>query len=122
MGLGTTQSHTRFAGYEVAPLGFSLVIYLIVLGAGLLWQFYRRQQMLRDQGLPQFLDIDLFQRKSFTAGTSTLLVQYLITAGAFFVFPVYLQMLLGLVALQTGVRMMPLSIGLVLFAVLLGQN
>ena len=38
-------------------------------------------------------------------------------AGLFFMVPVYLQMTLGLDALQTGMRIFPLSISLILFSV-----
>ena len=40
------------------------------------------------------------------------------TAGLFFMMPVYLQMTLGLDALQTGIRIFPLSISLILFSIL----
>ena len=39
------------------------------------------------------------------------------TAGLFFMMPVYLQMTLGLDALQTGIRIFPLSISLILFSI-----
>lgn len=105
-------------GMEVAPLGFSIVIYLLVAGLALLWWFFRRQQQLATTKSGPFLDLSIFNVNSFRAGTNTIMLQYFITAGAFFVLPVYLQLLLGLDALDTGLRMMPLSIALVLFAVI----
>ncbi|HEU4465010.1 MAG TPA: MFS transporter, partial [Agromyces sp.] len=42
--------------------------------------------------------------------------QYAVTAGLFFMIPVYLQMTLGMDALETGLRIFPLSISLILFS------
>ncbi|WP_254775094.1 MFS transporter [Microbacterium hydrocarbonoxydans] len=43
--------------------------------------------------------------------------QYAVTAGLFFMVPVYLQMTLGFDALETGIRIFPLSVALILFSI-----
>ena len=50
------------------------------------------------------------------AGLSTLLMQQLILLGTFFVLPVYLQVVLGLDAFETGKRLLPMSVTMLLFA------
>ena len=44
------------------------------------------------------------------AGLSTIVSQYLILAGTFFVLPLYLQLVLGKNALETGVKILPISV------------
>jgi hypothetical protein len=51
-------------------------------------------------------------------GMGTFFSQYFVIAGLFFVIPVYLQTILQYDALKTGVKLIPLSIGLVLFSAL----
>ena len=43
--------------------------------------------------------------------------QYLLQAGLFFVVPLFLSVALGLSAIETGVRLLPLSVTLLLAAV-----
>src|SRR5207342_1854632 len=42
---------------------------------------------------------------------------FLVQAGTFFVVPLFLSVALGLSAIQTGVRLLPLSLTLLLFAI-----
>jgi hypothetical protein len=52
------------------------------------------------------------------AGLSTLVGQQLVLMGTFFVIPVYLQIVLGLDAFETGKRLLPLSVAMLVFALL----
>ena len=52
------------------------------------------------------------------AGLSSLVGQQLVLMGTFFVIPVYLQVVLGLNAFETGKRLLPLSVAMLLFAML----
>ncbi|BDZ54847.1 hypothetical protein GCM10025870_19200 [Agromyces marinus] len=106
----------EIAGVEVAPLGVSLTAWLILLGAALLAWFAIRQRRLADSGRTPFLDIRLLHIHRLRSGLTSLGAQYAVTAGLFFMVPVYLQMTLGLDALQTGLRIFPLSISLILFS------
>lgn len=106
------------AGKEIAPLGISLVAYLLIIGACILYAFYRRQQKLESNGGNPLLQVSMLSIKPLRAGLGVLSAQYLITAATFFVIPVYLQMVLGLDALKTGVKILPLSIALIIFSVL----
>ncbi len=52
------------------------------------------------------------------AGLSSLLGQQLVLMGTFFVIPVYLQVVLGFDAFETGKRLLPLSVAMLVFALL----
>lgn len=103
-------------GQEIAPFGISIVAYLIVLGAVVLWLFGRRQQRLEDSGREPLLRMSLLKIPQLKAGLGVLLAQYAVIAAVFFTLPVYLQMVLGLDALQTGLKIAPLSVALVIFS------
>ncbi|RXZ46056.1 MFS transporter [Agromyces binzhouensis] len=106
----------EIGGVEIAPLGVSLTAWLILAGVGLLAWFALRQRRLIDSGREPFLDVSLLHIARLRSGLSSLGAQYAVTAGLFFMVPVYLQMTLGLDALQTGLRIFPLSISLILFS------
>lgn len=105
-------------GQPIAPLGISLVAYLIIAGLAVLYLFYRRQQSLEVAGKNPLLQVSMLTIKPMRSGLAVLSSQYLITAATFFVIPVYLQMVLGLDALKTGIKILPMSIALILFSVL----
>lgn len=105
------------AGRDIAPFGISIVAYLIMAGIGILYLFLSRQKQLEAAGRNYLLKASLLTSRTLRSGLSVLLSQYFVIAALFFVVPVYLQTMLGLDALQTGIKLIPLSIGLVLFSV-----
>ncbi|WP_139415767.1 MFS transporter [Agromyces laixinhei] len=111
-----TQS-PEIGGVPIAPLGISLCAWLIVAGGGLIALFVRRQRRLAATGRQPLVDIGLFGITRLRSGLAVLGAQYAITAGLFFMVPVYLQMTLGLDALETGLKIFPLSISLILFSI-----
>jgi MFS family permease len=107
----------EIAGVEIAPLGISLTSWLILLGGVLLWGFVRRQRRLEATGRAPLVHLKMFSITQLRSGLSVLGAQYAVTAGLFFMVPVFLQMTLGLDPLQTGVKIFPLSISLILFSI-----
>ena len=105
-------------GVEIAPLGVSPVTYLILLGIVVLWWFVQRQRKLEEKGRMPLLKVALFRIAALRGGLSGFLVQYFAIAALFFVIPVYLQTMQGYDALETGLKILPLSAGLILFSVL----
>jgi EmrB/QacA subfamily drug resistance transporter len=99
-------------GTEITPLGFSMVPYLILAGLGFLAAFVRWEERREEQGRDTLLDRSLLRIESMRAGLTTLMAQQLILLGTFFVMPVYLQVVLGLDAFETGKRLFPLSVAL----------
>lgn len=105
------------AGHEIAPLGISLVAYLIVLGILLLKLFYDRQVTLEAAKQSPLVSVSILKIQQLRSGLSVLAAQYVVTAAVFFVAPIYLQMVLGFNALQTGKKIMPLSVALIIFSI-----
>ena len=58
----------------------------------------------------------MFGNRQFTGGLVMFFFQFLVQAGVFFTIPLYLSVALGLSAIDTGLRIMPLSITLLLAA------
>jgi MFS family permease len=99
-------------GNEITPLGFSLVPFLIVGGILLLWCFALWEERRTRLGLDVLLDRALLKIESLRAGLATLTSQQLVLMGTFFVLPVYLQVVLGFDAFETGKRLLPMSIAM----------
>lgn len=104
-------------GQEIAPFGISIVAYLIISGVIILKLFYDRQIKLENANKNPLFEVSLFKISELRSGLSVLTSQYIITAAIFFVVPIYLQMIIGLDALQTGLRIFPLSVALVIFSI-----
>ena len=104
------------AGREIAPLGFSVVPFLILAGLGLLFVFEAWEQRLARLGRDRLLDSALLGIVHLRAGLATLGAQQLVLLGTFFVLPVYLQVVLGLNALETGLRLLPMSVTMLIAA------
>ena len=107
----------EIGGMAINPLGLSVVPYLILAGGFLLWLFFIRQEALVKQGLPPLVHVSMLSIKRLRSGLSVLGAQYMVTAGLFFMVPVYLQITLGYNALDTGLKIFPLSVALVLFSI-----
>jgi len=84
----------------------------------LLWGFAAWEQRCARLGRDQLLDTTMLAIAQLRAGLSTLLGQQLVLMGTFFVIPVYLQVVLGLDAFETGKRLLPLSVAMLVFALL----
>jgi len=103
-------------GTEITPLGFSLVPFLIAGGLALLWAFFEWEERLERNGRDTLLDRELLGIVPLRAGLLTLLAQQLLLLGVFFVLPVYLQVVLGLDAFETGKKLFPMSIAMLVAA------
>ncbi len=105
-------------GTEITPLGFSPVPFLVLGGLALLGGFFVWEQRRARLGRDQLLDPTLLRVAQLRAGLSSLLGQQLVLMGTFFVIPVYLQVVLGFDAFETGKRLLPLSGAMLVFALL----
>jgi MFS family permease len=109
------------AGREITPLGFSPVPFLILIGFGFLWALSEWEDRRERRGSDALLDLSMLGIPTLRAGLSTLGAQQLVLMGVFFVLPVYLQVVLGLNAFETGKRLFPLSVAM-LAAALIGPR
>jgi Na+/melibiose symporter-like transporter len=103
-------------GQEITPFGFSAVPFFILAGVGCLAAFAHWEEHREARGRDTLLDRTLLRIVPLRAGLSTLMMQQLILLGTFFVLPVYLQVVLGLDAFETGKKLFPLSVTMVLAA------
>lgn len=94
----------------VEPFGFSLTPFVVAAGGVLLWLFRRWQAHMEDHGREPLVHFRLFAITHLRAGLESLLNQNLVLMGIFFVIPLYLQLVLGLDALETGLKMLPVSV------------
>jgi EmrB/QacA subfamily drug resistance transporter len=100
----------------IAPLGYSPVLWLILIGTVLLALFVRWEGRVARKGAEPLLDLTLFRIPTLRAGLSMLAVQQFVVMGTFFVLPLFLQTVLGLDALDTGMKLLPMSVCLFVFA------
>jgi EmrB/QacA subfamily drug resistance transporter len=109
-GLIEPRGALTIGGTEITPFGFSSVPFFILAGAGFLAAFAIWEERRERAGRDALLDRSLLRIPTMRAGLTTLMMQQLILLGTFFVMPVYLQVVLGLDAFETGKRLFPLSV------------
>ncbi|MGW3940799.1 MFS transporter [Streptomyces phaeochromogenes] len=100
-------------------LGISLVVWLMLGGILLIWLFLRWEARMVERHREPLVDPAMLQNKQLTGGLTMFFFQYLVQMGVFFVVPLYLSVALGLSALKTGARILPLSVTLLAAAVLI---
>ena len=97
-------------------LGLSPVIWMI-LGGGValvLFLFWENRRVERGQGA--LIDPAMLRNLQLRNGVLSFLFMFMVQAGLFFAVPLFLSVALGLSAIETGVRLLPLSLSLLLFA------
>jgi MFS family permease len=100
----------------IEPFGLSLTPFVVAAGALLLAAFRAWERRREEGGLDPLVHLRLLEIPPLRGGVSMLLAQNLILMGIFFTIPLFLQVVLGLDALETGLRMLPASVGLFLTA------
>ncbi|MFJ4203385.1 MFS transporter [Streptomyces sviceus] len=100
-------------------LGVSLVVWLMLAGLVLIWVFLHWEARMVGRHKEPLVDPAMLQNKQLTGGLTMFFFQYLVQMGIFFVVPLYLSVALGLSALKTGARLLPLSVTLLAAAVLI---
>ena len=73
----------------------------------------------RVEGQEPLIRPDMLRNRQLGGGLIMFFFQFLVQAGVFFVVPLYLSVCLGLSAIDTGVRILPLSITLLAAAILI---
>jgi MFS family permease len=97
--------------------GLSPTVWLALAGLFVVWLFFRWEGHRESQGQEPLVRPAMLRNRQLSGGLIMFFFQYLAQAGFFFVVPLYLSVCLGLSALATGARLLPLSITLLAAAI-----
>ncbi|HEU5035562.1 MAG TPA: MFS transporter [Nocardioides sp.] len=97
-------------------LGLSPTVWLVLGGLVVVRVFFWWEGRRAASGKEPLVDTTMLANRQLTGGLTMFFFQFLLQAGLFFTIPLYLSVALGLSALETGVRLLPLSITLLLAA------
>lgn len=95
-----------------------IVLSLIGLGIGLTGLFVWWVRKMEAEGRSALVHPSIFRHRSTSAGLPILSTQTFAQAGLLFLIPLFTQSVLGFDALQTGLTLLPLSIGVLLTSTL----
>jgi EmrB/QacA subfamily drug resistance transporter len=96
--------------------GVSLTLWLILLGLLTLWGLLVWEARLERLGREPLFRPTMLRNQQLVGGLTMFLFQYFIQAGVFFTIPLFLSVVLELSAFETGLRLVPLSLALLLAA------
>jgi EmrB/QacA subfamily drug resistance transporter len=94
----------------------SPTVWLALAGLFVIWVFFRWEARLESKGKEPLIRPAMLRNKQLSGGLIMFFFQFLAQAGLFFVVPLYLSVCLGLSALATGARLLPLSVTLLVAA------
>ena len=97
--------------------GLSVTLWLILGGMVVLRLFLAWEQRVAAAGKEPLVDTRMLRNPQLTGGLVMFFFQFLLQAGLFFIVPLFLSVALGLTAVETGIRLLPLSVTLLLAAV-----
>lgn len=92
--------------------GASLSIWLILLGLLVVLVFLRWENRMVRRGGDPLLRPVMLRNRTLVGGLTMFFAQYMVQAGTFFAVPLFLSVVLQLNSLQTGLRILPLSVAL----------
>ncbi len=96
--------------------GLSPVVWLLMGGLVVLYGFMRWQIRVAAKGGEPLVRPGMLRNRQLAGGLTMFFAQFLIQAGVFFSVPLFLSVVLELSAMETGLRILPLSAALVLAA------
>ena len=103
-------------GTEITPFGFSVVPFMILAGALLLYSFFSWERRVISRGGSPLMHPELLSRLQLRNGLSMLLAQQTVIGGMFFVVPIYLQYVLLQNSFETGLKLAPMSLAMLIAA------
>ena len=98
-------------------LGLSAVTWLLIGSAVVLRVFMAWEGRVLAKGEEPLIRFSMLKNVQLQGGLAIFFFQFLVQAGMFFVVPLFLSVALGLSAFETGVRLLPLSLAVLLSAV-----
>jgi MFS family permease len=103
-------------GHEITPFGFSVVPFMIGAGFFVLAGFFSWERRVIARGGTPLMHPALLGRLQLRNGLVMLTAQQTVIGGMFFVIPIYLQYVLLKDAFDTGVKLAPMSIAMLIAA------
>ena len=97
-------------------LGLSPSIWLILAGSVVIWLFMAWETRLVERGGEPLVNPAILRTKVLRGGLTSFFFQYFVQGGLFYAVPLFLSVALGLSAIETGVRLLPLSLTLLIAA------
>ena len=97
-------------------LGMSRTVWFILIGLGVMLLFMRHVRARQAAGTDPLVSPGLFANRQMTGGLLMFFFQFLVMMGLFFTIPLYLSIALGLSAIDTGLKLLPLSVTMLLAA------
>jgi hypothetical protein len=101
----------------ITPLGFALTPFVVGAGGGLIAGFLAWECRREERGETPLVHVRLLSIGPLRSGLASVLGQNIVLMGVFFAIPLYLQIVQGFDALETGVRMLPTSVALFVTAI-----
>jgi predicted MFS family arabinose efflux permease len=101
--------------------GISPVWLYAAIGALFLLWFFLHLRNRERSGREPLLSTRMFRNRTANLGLSTQLIQWLTLQGSFFVISVYLQTVYHFSAIQTGLTLVPATVGILLTSALAGR-
>jgi EmrB/QacA subfamily drug resistance transporter len=97
--------------------GISLTMWLILFGLFVIWLFGMWERHVEKQGKEPLVQPGTLKNEPLSGGLAMFFFQFLLQGGYFFIVPLFLSVVLELTPLQTGARLVPLSLALIVTAV-----
>jgi MFS family permease len=97
--------------------GISGTVWLVLGGMVVIKVFFWWERRVVRAGREPLVDTSLLRNPRLVGGLTMFFFQFLLQAGLFFTVPLFLSVALGLSAIETGARLLPLSVTLLVAAV-----
>lgn len=98
-----------------APLGYlSPVPFFLIIGLLIMWIFMLMEDRREKRDNDPLVSITIFKNRQFFSGATATAMSALGMSGLFFAVPVFLQAVRNLDAFNTGIALLPLSVGLLI--------
>ncbi len=103
-------------GIQFNPLGTSPAVWFLGVGLLAFAVFVQYERRMERAGKSPLVPLHVLTNRPFLAGVLTYNMRSIVSAGFFFIFPVYLQAVLGYTAFETGLALLPYSTASILFS------